>query len=146
MGYDLNRGRLDDTVHPFEISFTRDDVRITSRFRESWAPGGIFALWHEAGHGMYEQGVAPEHSRSLFATDLVNLYAVGGASFAMHESQSRLWENRVGRSRRFWDLHFGAFRDHFPDQLADATPEDVWRAVNRVRPGFIRVEADELTY
>ncbi|MCR8725495.1 carboxypeptidase M32 [Frigidibacter sp. ROC022] len=146
MGYDLSRGRLDDTVHPFEISFTRGDVRITSRFRETWAPGGIFALWHEAGHAMYEQGVSPDFTRSIFTTDLVNLYAVGGASFAMHESQSRLWENRVGRSRRFWDLHFGEFRDHFPEQLADATAEDVWRAVNRVNPGFIRVEADELTY
>ena len=85
MGYDLSRGRLDDTVHPFEISFSRDDVRITSRFRENWLPGGIFALWHEAGHGMYEQNVAPEFSRTIFATDLANLYAVGGASFAMHE-------------------------------------------------------------
>ncbi len=146
MGYDLNRGRLDDTVHPFEISFTRDDVRITSRFREAWAPGGIFALWHEAGHGMYEQGVAPEFSRSIFATDLINLYAVGGASFGMHESQSRLWENRIGRSRQFWDLHFGDFRDHFPEQLAGVTPDELWRAVNRVKAGHIRVEADELTY
>ena len=146
MGYDMDRGRLDDTVHPFEISFTRDDVRITSRFRETWAPGGIFALWHEAGHGMYEQGVDPAYSRGIFTTDLVNLYAVGGASFGMHESQSRMWENRVGRSRRFWDLHFAEFRDHFPDQLQDVGSEDVWRAVNRVNPGFIRVEADELTY
>ena len=118
MGYDLQRGRLDDTVHPFEISFTRDDVRITSRFREAWAPGGIFALWHEAGHGMYEQGVDPVHTRTIFTTDLVNLYGVAGASFGMHESQSRMWENRVGRSQRFWELHFGEFRDHFPDQLA----------------------------
>ena len=101
-------------MHPFEISFTRNDVRITGRFRESWLPAGLFALWHEAGHGMYEQGVAPEFTRSIFATDLVNLYAVGGASFGMHESQSRLWENRVGRSRRFWELHFGALRDALP--------------------------------
>ncbi len=146
MGYDMNRGRLDDAVHPFEISFTRDDVRITSRFRETWAPGGIFALWHEAGHGMYEQGVAPEFTRTIFTTDIVNLYAVGGASFGMHELQSRMWENRVGRSERFWDLHFGAFRDHFPEQLAGVSAAQVWRAVNRVAPGLIRVEADELTY
>lgn len=146
MGYDMARGRLDDTVHPFEISFTRDDVRITSRFRETWLPGGLFALWHEAGHGMYEQGGAPEHVRTIFATDLVNLYAVNGASFGMHESQSRLWENRVGRSRRFWELHFGDLRAHFPDQLAGVTAEAFWRSVNRVRPDFIRVEADELTY
>lgn len=145
-GYDMQRGRLDDTVHPFEISFTRNDVRITSRFRENWLPGGFFALWHEAGHGMYEQGVAPEFTRSIFATDIVNLYAVGGASFGMHESQSRLWENRVGRSRRFWDLHFGELRDAFPTQLSDVTAEEFWRSVNAVRPDFIRVEADELTY
>ena len=146
MGYDLTRGRLDDTVHPFEISFTRNDVRITSRFRENWLPGGMFALWHEAGHGMYEQGVAPEFTRSIFATDLVNLYAVGGASFGMHESQSRLWENRVGRSRRFWELHFPALQTQFPGQLADVTAREFWLAVNQVRPDFIRVEADELTY
>lgn len=146
MGYDLARGRLDDTAHPFEISFTRDDVRITSRFRETWLPGGTFALWHEAGHGLYEQNVAPELSRTIFATDLVNLYAVGGASFGMHEAQSRMWENRVGRSRRFWELHFDELRSHFPDQLADVTHDEYWRAVNRLRPDFIRVEADELTY
>lgn len=146
MGYDTRRGRLDDTVHPFEISFTRDDVRITSRFRENWLPGGTFALWHEAGHGMYEQGGAPEFARSIFATDLVNLYAVNGASFGIHESQSRLWENRVGRSRRFWELHFSDLRDHFPTQLADVTEHEFWRAVNAVRPDCIRVEADELTY
>ncbi|MDB5529149.1 MAG: carboxypeptidase [Devosia sp.] len=146
MGYDLSRGRLDDTVHPFEISFTRHDVRITSRFRESWLPGGFFALWHEAGHGMYEQGVAPEYTRSIFATDLINLYAVGGASFGVHESQSRLWENRVGRSRQFWELHFGELQAHFPEQLGDVSAHEFWRSVNQVRPDFIRVEADELTY
>ncbi len=145
-GYDLKRGRLDDTVHPFEISFTRNDVRITSRFRENWLPGGFFALWHEAGHGMYEQNVAPEFTRTIFATDIVNLYAVGGTSFGAHESQSRLWENRVGRSRRFWELHFGELRDAFPEQLADVTAEEFWRSVNAIRPNFIRVEADELTY
>ncbi|OYU37695.1 MAG: carboxypeptidase [Pseudorhodobacter sp. PARRP1] len=146
MGYDISRGRLDDTVHPFEISFTRDDVRITSRFRESWLPGGVFALWHEAGHAMYEQGGAPEFVRSIFATDLVNLYAVNGASFGIHESQSRLWENRVGRARSFWNLHFAELRDHFPDQLRDVSADEFWRSVNAVRPGCIRVEADELTY
>ncbi|MDB5562392.1 MAG: carboxypeptidase [Hyphomicrobiales bacterium] len=146
MGYDLQRGRLDDTVHPFEISFTRNDVRITSRFRETWLPAGFFALWHEAGHGMYEQGVAPEFTRSIFATDIVNLYAVGGASFGIHESQSRLWENRVGRSRKFWELHFPELKSYFPEQLADVSALEFWRSVNQVRPDFIRVEADELTY
>ena len=146
MGYDFGRGRLDDTVHPFEISFTRSDVRITGRFREDWLPGGLFAVWHEAGHGIYEQGVSPAFSRSVFTTDFVNLYAVGGTSFGMHESQSRLWENRVGRSRRFWDRHFADLRETFPEQLGDVPVADFWKAVNAARPSFIRVEADELTY
>ena len=146
MGYDFERGRLDDTVHPFEISFTRTDVRITGRFRENWLPGGLFAVWHEAGHGIYEQGVSPDFTRSVFTTDFINLYAVGGTSFGMHESQSRLWENRVGRSRRFWELNFAALKAEFPDQLADVSVDDFWRAVNAPRPSLIRVEADELTY
>jgi carboxypeptidase Taq len=146
MGYDFERGRLDDTVHPFEISFTRTDARITGRFRENWLPGGLFAVWHEAGHGIYEQGVSPEFTRSVFTTDLFNLYAVGGTSFGMHESQSRLWENRVGRSRRFWEQNFGALQAEFPDQLADVSVAEFWRAVNAPRPSLIRVEADELTY
>ena len=121
-------------------------MRITGRFRENWLPGGLFAVWHEAGHGMYEQGISPEFTRSIFTTDLVNLYAVGGTSFGMHESQSRLWENRVGRSRRFWEQNFGALQAEFPDQLADVSVADFWRAVNAPRPSLIRVEADELTY
>ncbi|WP_165219072.1 carboxypeptidase M32 [Affinirhizobium pseudoryzae] len=145
-GYDFDRGRLDDAVHPFEISFTSSDVRITGRFRETWLPGGLFAVWHEAGHGMYEQGVSPSLSRSTFTTDFINLYAVGGASFGVHESQSRLWENRVGRSRQFWDLHFSALQAEFPEQLSDVTTDAFWRAVNAAQPGLIRVEADELTY
>ncbi|SHI43462.1 carboxypeptidase M32 [Wenxinia saemankumensis] len=146
MGYDMARGRLDDTAHPFEISQTRGDVRITSRFRDEWHPGGTFAMWHEVGHAMYEQNIAPEHTRTIWATDLVNLYAVGGASFGMHEAQSRMWENRVGRSERFWELHFDELKAAFPDQLADVSARDYWRAVNAPRPDFIRVEADELTY
>ncbi len=146
LGYDFNRGRIDDTVHPFEISMTRDDVRITSRFREDFLQGGLFALWHEAGHGIYEQGVSPRWTRGLGAIDLINLYAVGGSSFGLHESQSRLFENRIGRSRRFWELHYGALRDTFPDQLAGVSVEAFWRSVNAPRRGLIRIEADELTY
>ncbi len=146
LGYDFGRGRLDDAVHPFEISFTRSDVRITGRFRETWLPGGLFAVWHEAGHGLYEQGISEQFSRSTFTTDFVNLYAVGGASFGMHESQSRLLENRVGRSRRFWDLHFHELKAVFPEQLSDVSVDDFWRVINAARPSLIRVEADELTY
>lgn len=146
IGYDLDRGRLDTTVHPFEVSFTRNDVRITTRFYEDYLPASLFGALHEAGHALYEQGADPLFVRTPFATDLVGLYAVSGVSFGAHESQSRLFENEVGRSRRFWELHFGEARDAFPEQLADVTAEEFWRGVNRVRPGFIRVEADELTY
>ena len=146
MGFDFSRGRLDDTVHPFEISMTHADVRLTARFSETWLPGGLFALWHEAGHGLYEQGVDPAFTRSAFTTDLVNLYAVGGTSFAMHESQSRLLENRLGRSQRFWQLHYAELRQAFPNQLADVAVDEFWCAVNAARPSLIRVEADELTY
>jgi carboxypeptidase Taq len=146
VGYDLGRGRLDTTVHPFEVSFTREDVRITTRADEIWLPMSLFGALHEAGHAIYEQGVDPAYTRTPFATDLVGLYAMGGASFATHESQSRLWENHLGRSRPFWQRHFPALRAAFPDQLADVDIEAFWRAVNRVAPGLIRTEADELTY
>jgi len=146
IGYDFERGRLDDTVHPFEISFTRNDVRITTRFYENYLPPSVFGALHEAGHGIYEQGVDPAYTRTPLATDLVGWYAVGGTSFGAHESQSRLYENHVGRSRRFWELHYGQLRDAFPEALADVDAEAFFRAVNRIKPGLIRVEADELTY
>ncbi|MFC4454021.1 carboxypeptidase M32 [Deinococcus sonorensis] len=145
-GYDLTRGRLDASAHPFEISFTRQDVRITTRYQETFLPGALFGTLHETGHALYEQGVAPELSRTVLASDLLGLYAVGGASFGTHESQSRLWENRVGRSRAFWDLHFPALQQQFPEQLQGVSAAEFHRAVNRVRPSLIRVEADELTY
>ncbi|MEO1102291.1 MAG: carboxypeptidase M32 [Pseudomonadota bacterium] len=146
IGYDTSRGRLDLTVHPFEVSFTRDDVRITTRVARNYLPSALFGALHEAGHAMYEQGVDPAYTRTPLATDLISLYAVGGVSFGAHESQSRLWENHVGRSRAFWANHFGTLRDTFPDALADVSDEAFYKAVNRSAPSFIRVEADELTY
>lgn len=146
IGFDFDRGRFDTTVHPFEISFTRNDVRITTRVSENYLPMCLFGALHEAGHGMYEQGVNPDYTRTPLATDLVGLYAVGGVSFGAHESQSRLWENQVGRSRAFWANHFGEARDAYPEQLGDVTEDEFFRAINRSRPSFIRVEADELTY
>lgn len=146
VGYDLERGRLDTTVHPFEVSFTRQDVRITTRVTENWMPACLFGSLHEAGHALYEQNVNPAYTRTPLATDLIGLYAVGGVSFGAHESQSRLFENHVGRSREFWELNFPNVRDVFPEQLKDVDAEMFWRAINRVEPGFIRVEADELTY
>ena len=146
IGFDFSRGRFDTTVHPFEISFTRNDVRITTRVNEGYMPMCLFGALHEAGHGMYEQGVDPDYTRTPLATDLISLYAVGGVSFGAHESQSRLWENHVGRSPAFWSNHYGELRTAFPEQLADVDDEAFWRAVNRSAPSFIRVEADELTY
>ncbi len=146
LGYDFDRGRLDGTVHPFEISFTRNDVRITTRYYPNFLPASLFGTMHEAGHGLYEQGIDPAYTRTTLATDLVGLYAVGGVSFGAHESQSRLWENHIGRSRRFWDLHYGMLQETFPEALGDVDVAAFHRAINKVRPGFIRVEADELTY
>lgn len=146
LGYDFSRGRMDGAVHPFEVSFTRNDVRITSRWPRDYLPMSIFGTIHEVGHALYEQGVDPAHTRGAFATDMIGLYAVGGTSFGMHESQSRLLENHVGRSPAFWQVHFPRLRDTFPDQLSDVMAEEFVAAVNRVEPGPIRVEADELTY
>lgn len=146
IGYDMHRGRLDTTVHPFEVSFTRNDVRITTRVNEHWMPACLFGGLHEAGHALYEQFADPAFVRTPLSTDLVGLYAVNGVSFGAHESQSRLFENHVGRSREFWDAHFGAAKTAFPEQLADVDVDTFWRGINRVAPGLIRVEADELTY
>ncbi|WP_427024575.1 carboxypeptidase M32 [Aureimonas ureilytica] len=145
-GYDFERGRIDTAVHPFEISLTRSDVRITTRYREEFLPGALFGTMHEAGHGLYEQNVSPNLTRTVFATDLILLYAVGGTSFGAHESQSRLWENHVGRSLAFWQRNLPRLKSHFPGLVDDVSPERFTRAVNHVEPGFIRVEADELTY
>ena len=145
-GWDPSRGRLDESVHPFEVSFGRGDVRMTTRFRsDSFAPA-IFGIMHETGHALYEQNVAPELARTVLTTDLPGMYAVAGTSFGAHESQSRLWENIVGRSRAFWQRHFGELRALFPTLLWDSDPEAVYEAVNEVRPSVIRVEADEVTY
>jgi carboxypeptidase Taq len=146
LGYDTDRGRLDLTVHPFEVSFTRNDVRITTRVNDEWMPKCLFGTLHETGHALYEQFCDPAYTRTPLATDLVGLYGVGGVSFGAHESQSRLFENHVGRSREFWELNYGELHDTFPEQLAGIEAETFWRAVNRVEPGLIRVESDELTY
>jgi carboxypeptidase Taq len=145
-GYDLTRGRLDESAHPFEVSFTRQDVRITTRYQPNYLPGALFGIFHETGHALYEQGVDPALTRTALTTDFLNLYGAGGASFGSHESQSRLWENQVGRSRAFWQLHFPDLQAAFPGQLGDVDAEQFYRAVNRVRPSLIRVEADEVTY
>ena len=146
LGYDLRRGRLDTSTHPFEISLTRQDVRITTRYRRDYLPASLFGTLHETGHALYEQGADPDITRTALTTDFVGLYAVAGTSYGAHESQSRLWENMVGRSRTFWRVHFGELRGFFPEQLSDVDAESFYRAVNRVTPSPIRVEADEVTY
>jgi carboxypeptidase Taq len=136
-GYDWQRGRQDRTVHPFCINFGRDDVRITTRFYPDYLGAALFGTMHEAGHAMYEQGVDPELSRTLLSR---------GASLGVHESQSRMWENLVGRSRPFWRANFGRLQELFPEQLSKVELEHFYRAINKVQPSLIRVEADELTY
>ncbi len=145
-GYDLNRGRLDIAPHPFEISFTCNDVRITTRYHKNFLPMALFGTLHETGHALYEQGVDPSLTRTALTTDFLGQYPVGGTSYGAHESQSRLWENQIGRSRAFWNVHFDRLREYFPEQLADADADLFFRSVNRVRPSLIRVEADEVTY
>ncbi|MBI3909707.1 MAG: carboxypeptidase M32 [Armatimonadetes bacterium] len=136
-GYDLQRGRLDVAPHPFETDFGRDDVRITTRYDCHYLPEAIFAIFHETGHALYEQNISPSLSRTPLDS---------GCSNVFHESQSRLWENLVSRSRSFWQRYFPRLRQLFPAALADVTADEFYRAVNRVQPSLIRVEADEVTY
>ena len=145
-GYDFERGRLDSTVHPFEISFTRNDVRITTRYYKNFINPSLFGTLHEAGHGIYEQNVKEEYTRTAMTTDFLSFYAVGGVSFGAHESQSRLYENHIGRSKIFWENHFGDLVDCFPYALKNVSYEDFFRAVNVIEPSLIRVESDESTY
>jgi carboxypeptidase Taq len=135
-GFDTSRGRLDTSAHPFSSGFNRDDVRITTRYPPR-SLSAIFGTFHESGHAMYSQGTAPSLERTPLAD---------GASNGIHESQSRLWENLVGRSRPFWRYAFPLLRELFPGQLGTADVEAFYRAVNRVEPSLIRVEADEVTY
>jgi carboxypeptidase Taq len=136
-GFDFTRGRQDKSVHPFTTSFSINDVRLTTRVDPNYLPTALFGTLHECGHGLYEQGV----SSSLERTSLDD-----GASLGVHESQSRLWENLVGRSREFWSQYFPRLQAFFPDQMTGVDVETFYRAINRVEPSFIRVEADEVTY
>ncbi len=137
IGFDFTRGRLDRAVHPFEQAIGRDDVRITTRYDRNFLNTAIFGILHEAGHGMYEQGAAP----GLRGTPLGT-----GTSMAVHESQSRLWENIVGRSLPFWEGTWPRMQELFGSSLADVSAEQFYAASNVVAPSLIRVEADEVTY
>ncbi len=136
-GYDMERGRQDKAPHPFTTSFSGDDVRITTRPNPKYLPSGLFGSMHEAGHAMYEQGVSKVFERTPL---------MSGTSLGVHESQSRLWENLVGRSRPFWKAYFPKLQKSFPKQLGSVNVGEFYRAINKVEPSFIRVEADEATY
>ncbi len=137
IGFDLERGRQDKSVHPFTTNFSVNDVRITTRVQRDMFPSALFGTLHEGGHALYEQNSAPE---------LDGTFLAGGTSLGVHESQSRLWENVVGRSREFWQYYYPRLQEFFPEQLGRGDQEQFYRAINKVSPSFIRVEADEVTY
>jgi carboxypeptidase Taq len=137
MGFDFDAGRQDYSAHPFTTSFAPTDVRVTTRVSEDDLRGGLFGTIHEGGHALYEQGIGPALARTPLATS---------PSLGMHESQSRLWENAIGRSGPFWRFWYPRLRATFPDQVGDVEEDAFLRAINAVRPSFIRVEADEVTY
>lgn len=137
MGFDFERGRQDKAVHPFCTSFGKDDVRITTRFETNWLPAALMGTIHETGHALYEQGFLSKDDGTPLS---------GAVSLGVHESQSRLWENVVGRSRAFWDVYYGDLQKSFPGTLDNVSVDAFYRAINKVEPSFIRVEADEATY
>jgi carboxypeptidase Taq len=137
LGFDFERGRQDISLHPFTSSFSPNDVRLTTRVARQQLKAALFSLLHESGHGIYDQGIDEQLARTPLAD---------GASLGVHESQSRLWENVVGRSRDFWTHYFPRLQSVFPQQLGEVDLETFYRAINKVAPSYIRVEADEVTY
>jgi carboxypeptidase Taq len=137
IGYDFNRGRMDKTHHPFTTKFSIGDVRITTRVNEHDLDYALFATIHETGHAMYDQGIRADFEGTPLGD---------GTSAGIHESQSRLWENLVGRSRGFWEYTYPKLQAAFPAQLSNVPLETFYRAVNKVERSLIRTEADEVTY
>lgn len=137
IGFNFEGGRLDETTHPFCTGFGPGDIRITTRYDKNHFPGAFFGIMHEAGHGIYEQGLPKEH----YGTPCGETYSLG-----LHESQSRMWENMVGRSKPFWKFLFPIAQKNYADSLKDVTLDQFYFAINDVRSSFIRVEADEATY
>ncbi|MEZ5100537.1 MAG: carboxypeptidase M32 [Thermoleophilia bacterium] len=136
-GFDRASWRLDTVIHPFALSLGPGDVRITTRFHEDYLPTALFGAMHECGHGLYEAGIDPRLART----------GIGHAtSLSIHESQSRMWENLVGRSRPFWQRFFPDLARSFPDTFGGMDAEAFYRGVNKVQPSLIRIEADEATY
>src|ERR1700676_3336089 len=137
LGFDFKPGRQDFSSHPFSTSLNKYDVRITTRIDENDFSGMLFSCIHETGHALYEQGL-PESEYGLPSGEF--------ASVGMHESQSRLWENHVGRSRAFWKFNYPLAIEKFPEAFEGIPEEKFYKAVNRVKPSLIRTESDELTY
>ncbi|MCO6457141.1 MAG: carboxypeptidase M32 [Pirellulaceae bacterium] len=137
IGFDFQRGRLDVTAHPFCTRLGPDDCRITTRYNERAFAEAFFGTLHESGHGIYEQGLR---------TDQFGLPPGSAASLGVHESQSRMWENLVGRSRGFWQYFYPAAQRHFPAALSDVSLDEFVFCINGVEPSLIRIEADEATY
>lgn len=137
LGYDFERGRLDETHHPYMTKFSLGDVRILTRYSENNLDESLFGCIHEAGHAMYEQGICQDFE----ASPLGNVISAG-----MHESQSRLWENIVGRSRGFWEYFYPRLQAVFVDQLKHTSLDTFYRAINKVERTLIRTAADEVTY
>jgi len=136
-GYDWNRGRQDKSAHPFTTNFSINDVRITTRFLPDYIGSALFSTMHEGGHALYEQGVSQIYERTPLG---------GGASLAIHESQSRMFENLIGRSQQFWSHFYSRLQEFFPTQLGNVDLDTFYKGINKVEPSLIRVEADEATY
>jgi len=137
LDFDFEAGRQDMSEHPFSVSFNPSDVRITTRIDEHDFGNMTWSCIHETGHALYEQGL-PEEQYGL---------PLGEAcSYSIHESQSRLWENNVGRSKKFWQYHYPALQKHFPEQFQSVSLEQFYKGINKVQPSLIRTEADELSY
>ncbi|MBB6452254.1 carboxypeptidase Taq [Salirhabdus euzebyi] len=137
MGYDFQSGRLDETVHPFMISLNPNDVRVTTRYDENDFRMAIFGTIHEGGHALYEQNISE---------DLVGTPLATGTSNGIHESQSLFWETYISRSKAFWNRYFNTLKKYAPESISSLSNEEFYRAINEVKPSFIRVEADEMTY
>ncbi|HBA61780.1 MAG TPA: carboxypeptidase [Elusimicrobia bacterium] len=137
LGYDFKRGRQDRSVHPFTTGFSINDVRITTRTQRDYLPAAVYGSIHECGHALYSQGSPQEFEFTPLAD---------GASLGVHESQSRFWENIVGRSRPFCRWLLPLLMKHFPGKFDGVTADQLYAAVNRSEPSFIRVEADEVNY
>ncbi|HNT55297.1 MAG TPA: carboxypeptidase M32 [Anaerolineaceae bacterium] len=137
IGFDFQRGRQDISAHPFTTAFSMHDVRITTRVDEDYLGDSLFSSIHEAGHAMYEQGIDPALEGTPLAT---------GTSSGVHESQSRLWENLIGRSHGFWVYFYPRLQQVFPEQLRDISMEVFYGAINKVQKSLVRTDADEVTY